>query len=202
MNGVKTEIQALENVILTTQLFDNSNNPVLGTEVFFSVVTGSGSLKQNSAISDENGLASVEFVAGKITETNVIRAQVDSVYSDIEIIVNLTSSSIADGVPINYPNPFGISSPVTRIDYYLAEDADVNLQIFDLFGNLVWTKQIMAGTPGGMGRSSSSHPNSVIWDGTNDRGQKIGSGGYILIAKGQVNGRSIMNATRKIAVIR
>ncbi|NIT61630.1 MAG: hypothetical protein GWN00_37155 [Aliifodinibius sp.] len=53
-----------------------------------------------------------------------------------------------------------------------------------------------------MGREKSVHPNSVIWDGKNDKGQKVGSGGYILIAKAEADGRVIMNEHRKIAVVR
>jgi hypothetical protein len=116
--------------------------------------------------------------------------------------VNLTPSSLPNGVPINYPNPFGAESQVTHIDYYLETDADVTLKIFDLFGNLVWSKNIPAGNPGAIGRDKSAHPNSVVWDGKNDKGQKVGSGGYILIAKAVANDRNIMNKHRKIAVVR
>ncbi|MFN2127430.1 MAG: hypothetical protein ACK2TU_06180 [Anaerolineales bacterium] len=67
---------------------------------------------------------------------------------------------------------------------------------------MVWSKRFSAGSPGGMGRDKSVFPNSVSWDGRNDKGQKVGNGGYILIAKGVANGRTIMDAHRKIAVVR
>jgi hypothetical protein len=144
----------------------------------------------------------MEFTAGRVTEVNMIRASVDSVYADFEVVVNLTPSSLADGVPINYPNPFGGESQFTRIEYYLPENADVSLKIYDLFGNLVWSKNIPAGSPGGLGRNQSTHANSVQWDGRNDKGQKVGSGGYILLAKAVANGKTVMDNHRKIAVVR
>ncbi|MEJ2634167.1 MAG: hypothetical protein P8184_02615 [Calditrichia bacterium] len=198
----KTELRGKEEVTLSTQLLDGSGNPVTNQEVKFELLSGTGQLKQNATLSDEKGIASVVFVAGKVSETNVVRASVDSVYTDFEILVNLTPSTLADGKPINYPNPFGLESDVTHIEYYLPEDADVTLQIFDLFGNLVWTKNIAAGQPGGRGRNSSNHPNSIAWAGVNDRGQRVGNGGYILIARATANGKSVMDAKRKIAVMR
>jgi len=198
----KNEVRALEKLTVTTLLTDATGNPVPEKNVEFMVVTGTGTLENSLATSNDQGIATVVFSAGRVTETNTIRAQVDSIYTDYDIIVNLTPSSLPDGVPLNYPNPFGGESDVTHIDYYLSDDADVTLQIYDLFGNLVWTKQISAGAPGGMARERSNHPNSVIWDGVNDKGKKVGSGGYILIAKAVANGRTIMDAHRKIAVIR
>ncbi len=202
IESAKNEVRALEKLTVTTLLMDATGNPVPEKDVEFMVVTGTGTLENSSATSNDQGIATVVFSAGRVTETNTIRAKVDSIYTDYDIIVNLTPSSLPDGVPLNYPNPFGGESDVTHIDYYLSDDADVTLQIYDLFGNLVWTKQISAGAPGGMARERSNHPNSVIWDGVNDKGKKVGSGGYILIAKAVANGRTIMDAHRKIAVIR
>lgn len=202
MEAPKNEVRALEKVILTTRLTDVAGNPVPDKDVSFSVISGSGHLSDTSAVSDQNGEIHIQFTAGRVTETNIIRAEIDSVVAEFEMVVNLTPSSTPDGVPINYPNPFGAQNSVTHIDYYLPQDADVTLKIYDLFGNLVWSKNIPAGSPGGRGRAQNAHPNSVIWDGTNDKGQKVGSGGYILIAKAVANGRTVMDAHRKIAVVR
>ena len=198
----KTEVRALEDLMLTALLTDMSGNPVANKEASFSIISGSGTLADTAKISDDNGEVTVKFTAGRITETNTVRVSIDSVYSDFDIIVNLTPSSLPDGVPINYPNPFGVNSDVTHIEYYLSENADVTLKIYDLFGNLVWTKDIAAGEPGGLGRDQSVSANSVAWDGRNDNGQKVGNGGYILIAKAKANGKVVMDKHRKIAVVR
>jgi len=198
----KTELRGLEEVTLSATLSDHAGNPVSNCEVQFSVISGSGQLKQNTSSTDDNGVVQVGFKAGKVSEVNVVRAQFDTLSTDFEIITNLTLSTQPDGIPINYPNPFGIESDFTSIDYYLSEDANVTLQIFDLFGNLVWSKKIKAGELGGLGRENSGHPNSVIWDGVNDKGQKVGNGGYILIARADINGKTVMNTQCKIAVLR
>ncbi|MEJ2054354.1 MAG: Ig-like domain-containing protein, partial [Calditrichaceae bacterium] len=148
----KTELRALEDLLLTVQLSDMAENPVANKEVKFSVISGTGVLSDTSKISDEDGQVTVEFTAGRVTENDTIRASVDSVYTDFAIVVNLTPSSLKDGVPINFPNPFGVNSDVTHIEYFLPENADVSLKIYDLFGNLVWSKEIAAGNPGGLGR--------------------------------------------------
>jgi hypothetical protein len=197
-----TEIRALEETEMTALLEDAFGNRVPGQEIHFNVISGTGRIEQSPVISDSEGAAIADFMAGMVTETNHIRVTMGSVLTDTEIIVNLTPSTFADGVVINFPNPFGADSPSTTIDYYLSEDADVSLDIYDLFGHLVWTREFEAGAPGGMGRGSSSHPNSVEWSGVNDKGQKVGNGGYILIARAVAHGKVVMNSNRKIAVLR
>ncbi len=198
----KDEVRALEKLVLTAHLTDIAGNPVPDKTVTFSLTSGTGTLADSTSTSNGGGEVTMEFTAGRVTETNMIRASVDSVFTDFEILVNLTPSSLPDGVPINFPNPFGAESNVTNIEYYLPENADVTLKIYDLFGNLVWSKNIPAGSPGGLGRAQSSHANSVPWDGRNDKGQKVGSGGYILLAKAVANGKTVMDNHRKIAVVR
>ncbi|MBN2009898.1 hypothetical protein JW960_11200 [candidate division KSB1 bacterium] len=196
------ELRALEKCTLTSVLKDGTDNPVAGEEVALQLVEGFGTLAQTSVVSDSSGTIRFEFTAGRTTESNIVRLSIDSLFVDMEIVINLTPSSQPNGVPLNYPNPFGVESDVTTIDYYLAEDADVSLRIYDLFGNLVWSRHINAGAEGARGRANSSHPNSITWNGTNDRGKMVGNGGYILVARAEANGRKIMDAKRKIAVLR
>ncbi|MFQ6113548.1 MAG: FlgD immunoglobulin-like domain containing protein, partial [bacterium] len=67
----------------------------------------------------------------------------------------------------NYPNPF---NPVTTIEFNIPEALPVYLSIYDVTGKLV--KSLCHGQIWGAG----SH--SVYWDGTNERGRKVGSGVY------------------------
>jgi hypothetical protein len=200
--AARTEIGGLDKTDIMVTLQDKVGNPVQAQKVRFSVLSGTGSLQKTSSFSDSLGVAKVVFIAGKVTEQNRIRVIVDSLSTEIDIVVNLTLSELPDGVVVNYPNPFGIESESTNIDYFLARDADVTLKVYDLFGNLVWTKEISAGEDGGLGRESSPHPNSVEWTGVNDRNQKIGNGGFILYAKAMADGEVIMNYKRKIVVLR
>ena len=196
------ELAAGKSTTISVNIHDRFSNPVASKEIRFNVVSGSGQVSELSVTSDDSGKAFTTFTAGNVTENNRIQVSADSMSTEIEIIVNLTTSDQQDGVVVNYPNPFGRLEEATTIDYYLSENADVSLKIFDYFGNLVWSAEFPAGTPGGRGRALSVHPNSVTWSGVNDRGQKVGNGGYILVAKAVANGKVIMSTKRKIVVLR
>ena len=198
----KTEVAALQETEIGLRLLDSSDNVVSNKPVRFEVLSGTGMLSQQNVISDSLGLAKVTFQAGTVTETNTIRAAVDSMVQLLDVVVNLTTSDLPDGVVVNYPNPFGAEYQTTKIDYYLSEDADVSIKIFDLFGNLVWSREIAAGNEGAQGRENSMHPNSIEWGGVNDNGQQVGNGGYLLLAKASAEGKNIMNYKRKIVVLR
>jgi hypothetical protein len=94
----------------------------------------------------------------------------------------------------NYPNPFRAGSESTRIAYYMTEDASVSIRIYDLMGNLVWSKDIEAGESGATGSPSGTWC-EVTWNGRNDRGQLVRNGVYL--CKVQAGSQS---ATCKIAV--
>lgn len=100
---------------------------------------------------------------------------------------------------VNYPNPFGYDQPWTTIRYVLSEDASVNLTIYDLFGNPVWHREFPPGTEGGR---RGPVPNSVVWDGRNDKGRAVGSGTYLLRIIATSNAETVGNFTRRIAVVR
>lgn len=96
----------------------------------------------------------------------------------------------------NYPNPFGSpDKPTTTITYYLKEDADVDIKIYTLIGELVWSRSFKAGEPEAR---QGMHDGDVIWDATNDRGHKILNGVYVIYFKAG-NGETSMT---KAAVIK
>jgi hypothetical protein len=66
----------------------------------------------------------------------------------------------------NYPNPF---NPSTRIEFYLPARAEVSLDIYDISGRLII--RLVDGV-------KESGNNSVIWDGSNDKGIPVSSGTY------------------------
>jgi hypothetical protein len=67
----------------------------------------------------------------------------------------------------NVPNPF---NPRTAIQYSLAQNGSVRIELFDIEGRLVRTLVDRAKETAGM--------HSVVWDGTNDQGRRVGSGIY------------------------
>ncbi len=93
----------------------------------------------------------------------------------------------------NYPNPFRAGEESTRISYFLTEDADVSIRIYDLAGSLVWTKDIRAGEPGGT--YSEGGEVWVEWNGRNDQGNLVRNGVYLCLIRA-----GSKSATFKIAV--
>ncbi|MBD3160502.1 MAG: T9SS type A sorting domain-containing protein [Candidatus Eisenbacteria bacterium] len=66
----------------------------------------------------------------------------------------------------NHPNPF---NPKTTISFSLAQNGPVEIVIYDVSGRTV--KTLVDGT-------MEAGPNSIVWDGTDDAGRKVGSGVY------------------------
>ncbi|MEA1973542.1 MAG: T9SS type A sorting domain-containing protein, partial [Candidatus Cloacimonadota bacterium] len=95
-----------------------------------------------------------------------------SIYDDeITIINNQFKSS-------NYPNPF---NPITTIKYYLPKDDFVNISIYNIKGQKVKTLVNCIKEKGN---------NSVVWYGTDDLGNSVGSGVYFYRIKTNENQES------------
>jgi len=84
-----------------------------------------------------------------------------------------------------YPNPF---NPVTTIHYELSKDSDVKISVLDLSGKYV--KQLVHG-------SQNAGIKSVLWNGTDNAGLKVGSGIYFY--RIQLNGHS---ETKKMILLK
>jgi len=122
-------------------------------------------------------IIALHLLSGSIA---VITQQVNDLYPGATIFseplqsftLGVTSVDETDQIPENfslaqnYPNPF---NPSTTIEYSLAHASSVVLKIYDVLGNnirtLVNAKQIA-------GRKT------VIWNGRNDEGDRVGSGMY------------------------
>ena len=91
----------------------------------------------------------------------------DSVYAWSEFLMFTTSGlPISYSLAQNYPNPF---NPTTTIDFSLAKDSDVMLEVFNLNGQKVITL---------IDKSLSAGSHSVNWAGNNTNGQKSATGIY------------------------
>lgn len=97
----------------------------------------------------------------------------------------------------NYPNPFGAKGqrPVTTITYYLKEDTDVQIKIYTLIGELVWSRSFTANDPEGR---KGTHAGDVTWDARNDQRNKVLNGIYVIYIKTGFG----ESATTKAAVIK
>ena len=81
----------------------------------------------------------------------------------------------------NYPNPFGNSNrKTTTITYNLKENTSVDIKIYSLIGELVWSCCFNENDPQGQ---KSMHDGDVVWDGRNNLGKKVLNGVYIIYLK-------------------
>jgi hypothetical protein len=91
-----------------------------------------------------------------------------------------------------YPNPFTNEHSSTSIDYYLSQNAHILIMIFDKFGNPVWDTET----------DETSGMANIDWDGTDNDGNRVSSGVYIVCIKATNQTQTIGQYTGKIAVIR
>ena len=101
--------------------------------------------------------------------------------------------SLLEGLT-NYPNPFNSRAETTSIAYQLPSDLPVRVRIYDLFGYQVKEFDF---APGEMGARLGN--NTIIWDGTDESGQKVAKGGYV--CQVMVEGERPVRGIRKIGVI-
>ncbi len=96
----------------------------------------------------------------------------------------------------NYPNPFGRQYAYTNIAFLLEQDSDVELRIFTLTGDLVWSKKLT-------GLHRGFYDRLVRWDGKNDKGQTVLNGVYLgVIEIKPLSGGAVKRYITKIAYIK
>jgi len=143
----------------------------------------------NLDITPDRGGFILPLMARDLSDPNIE----ESYYVNIEI---LGSYSLAEENAIsNFPNPFGVEQEYTAIQYYLSEDADVSIEIYDKFGNLVWSVKEIDGLGG-------EDPNQIFWDGVDNNDIPVDSGIYFLYLRATNRTEIVANYKRKIAVIR
>ena len=90
----------------------------------------------------------------------------------------------------NYPNPF---NPETWIPYYLSEDADVTLTIYNVSGELVRSIDVGHQTAA----KYDTRAKAIYWDGRNRFGEQVASGVYFYsLSAGD------FSATRKMVILK
>lgn len=109
----------------------------------------------------------------------------------------VTTYIVSDNIN-GYPSPFNPKGTAgdnfLTIQYPLQAAASVEIDIYDLFGQKVWHKDINAGEEGGIAKND----NRVFWFGTNDDGRTVANGGYVVTVK--VGGSSQIMKTKVLVV--
>jgi len=137
---------------------------------------------QGIAISNSNNIS--ELLEFDFSETNNFSGSsivefVDIILagehgSSIEVSANSFEVNTGASIPVktdlgtNYPNPF---NPTTTIEYSIAEAGMTSLVIYDLNGAVV--KNLVSG-------SIDAGNYTAVWNATNNQGNPVASGRYIL----------------------
>jgi hypothetical protein len=118
-----------------------------------------------------------------------------SLSNKFKLISKVTPSKLrqaaGDSIYI-YPNPLTPEYNSTTIEYYLTDNAHVLIMIFDKFGNPVWETET----------DQSAGTAQTAWDGTDNNGNRVFSGVYIVCIKATNQTQTVAQYTGKIAVIR
>lgn len=97
----------------------------------------------------------------------------------------------------NYPNPFGTPDrKKTHFIYYLAQDGNIELKIYTLIGELVWSCTYNSSDR--QGKKGLHQEDDITWEARNSRGTKVLNGVYIARIKTSY-GEAAMT---KIAIIK
>ncbi len=104
-----------------------------------------------------------------------------SINEDSDNIINTNVSALKQ----NYPNPFSVN---TQINYSIVKNSDVTISVFNIKGELV--KILQEGY-------LKEGEYTVMWDGTNEKGNKLSSGVYFY----NIKTNSIIE-TRKLFMLR
>ena len=98
-----------------------------------------------------------------------------------------------DGQVINYPNPFAPPGQTTKISYFLNQNADIKVYIFNMIGQSVKKFECPQGTEGG-----HAGYNQVTWDGISDFNEVLPNDVYFckVVSGGKVLGKC------KIAILK
>jgi len=141
-----------------------------------------GSFSLDGVLADSYTLTASASGYSDVSEPIVVGGTADIDGIDLAVISSLADVQVSATLPAqfeleqNYPNPF---NPSTQIRYSLAQAGMVHLTVFDRTGRQV--RQLVLGE-----RAAGTY--CAVWDGANDRGEKIASGVYFYLL--QVDGVS------------
>ena len=151
---------------------------------------------RNFTVGIEN-ISAFQVVGGQSFAVTVT----DSIGNPLSALTNLFKSrgiSIVSGDPEktfgNYPNPFGLDDGVTNFVFLMERPGDVQLRIFTLLGELVYSAD--------RSLDQGLFYDEISWDGHNDAGRLVLNGVYIAILKVSYSGGETKIYKTKVAFIK
>jgi hypothetical protein len=97
---------------------------------------------------------------------------------------------------VNWPNPFNPARGVTTIGFVLGEDANIDIEVFTITGELV--KTISSNSF----RTAGSYDREDTWDGLDGAGHTVQPGTYFCRITARYGSGRTEEARRKVAVTR
>ncbi|MEO0077694.1 MAG: hypothetical protein ABIK86_01655, partial [candidate division WOR-3 bacterium] len=184
---------------IRVRVLDANDQPIVAALVRSSVFQGNGDILDPELLTDTLGNAIVRFIAtrARMAEQDSIRITSGNATATIGIYVDITDSAVMNGRAIAFPNPFGLDHQRTEISYYLQNSSDITLNIYDPFGNPVWTRRFRRGEDG----ARAGLNRRIYWDGTNQRGHRVASGVYVLEIVGEVFTGTTFKSNYRIGVV-
>jgi len=192
-------VRAGETVPVQVQVRDANEAPIVAALVRSNVFQGAGDILDPEILTDTLGNATVRFLAtrARMAEQDSVRITSGNASATIGIYVDITDSAVMSGRAIAFPNPFGLDHQRTEISYYLQNSSDIALNIYDPFGNLVWTRRFRRGEDG----ARAGLNRRIYWDGTNQRGHRVASGIYVIEVVGDVFTGTTFKSNYRIGVV-
>ncbi len=95
------------------------------------------------------------------------------------------------------PNPDIPSVKMTSIKYELSKDANVTIDIYNMYGEKIWSTTVAAGTTGGQ-----VGENQAIWNGLTSFKTIASAGVYIVFIYGNSNGETKLLSKQKIGIVK
>jgi hypothetical protein len=114
------------------------------------------------------------FLVDLVARVRAVRDAYDERLADLPVLLDFPRGPEAPGpgdhdvVLQNYPNPF---TNATTVEYSIAEEGNISLDVFDALGQLVIT--LAAGN-----REPATY--TVAWDGRSSNGREVPSGVYVI----------------------
>jgi len=184
-------------ITIEATLYDANDKIIKGKYTQFAVARGNGIMLDSSGLTDTAGVIRARFVCSgaNSNETDSITVTADDYTHTIGIFIEGDETVLA-GRPIAFPNPFGYNQDRTEIQYFVPTSCNVEMAIYDPFGNLVITKKFRPGEEG-----AKNGINKISWDGRNGKGKKVANGVYVFKVWGTVYTKKVFDKELRIAVL-
>ena len=157
----------------------------------------------NASFADFRFIVNSDLVEGTILDEGTVIGSLSSVNNSGESFItygdpiSMLENSFLGSLS-SYPNPFNPRQGPARIGYYLSTDSNIEIKLFTLLGEMVWSLDVSSGDPHGA-QGNHTGDDAILWYGKNNSGYEVNSGVYICLVTNTTNGEE---ATLKIAVVK